>query len=1645
MPNNLRFFWQHRWKVFEAIVAVMLAVLVSANAMTATAAPAGQAGSNAVDVTVQDANGPLANRLVYLYDGAGATYLGMSATTDVNGVASFSLANGVYTFRSDDVNGRQYFSAACDTATPCTATTITEPLFSQVSVTVQDPGGPLANRTVYAFDTTSPNPVYQGLSAVTGAAGEVAVFNLPVGAYSFASDDVNGRRYFSAACDTAAATPCTAAAIDEPAFGSVTVTVQDANGPLTGRTVYVFDTAATPVYQGLSAVTDGAGQATFNLPIAAYSFASDDVNNHRYFSAACDMTASCAATTITEPIFGDVAVTVNDGVNPIAGQTVYAFDYGTGTPPYAYQGLSGVTDANGVFTFTLPANTNGYIFGTDDVNNVRHFSSGACDITTSCTAATITMPVYADVGVLVTDGTNGIANQLVYVFDAVSNGYLNLSGTTDATGVVTFTLPSSASGYIFGTDDVNNVRHFSTTACVVTGCTSAQITMPVYGDIAVNVSNANGSLASRVVYVFDYGTGTQPYAYQNISGLTDASGTVTFTLPANGTGYIFGTDDVNQVRRYSTPAPCAVGTCTNAGIVEPLFGAVQVSVVTANGPLAGQTVYVYDGARTGYQNLSAVTGPNGEPAVFNLPEGGYSFRSDANSVQYWSTPAVCTVLGCNNATIMMPLGGAGAVTVDLCATSGSMDLPGVSALPIYGYKLGDCTDTAPVQLPGPTLNFIAGDAVTVRLHNSLADTTALLFQGQNMIPDLTGVTAGGAKEYTFTAKEGTYLYEAGLLDNGAHQIAMGLYGAMVVRPAGTLNQAYSSPAVNYDNEAVVVLSEIDPALNASATPSSFDMRDWVPTFRLVNGTVSPLTDVFSALPGQSLLLRYVNAGLQPHSMSVLGLRQSEVAMDGNAYAHAKHFVADTLAPGQTADMLVTIPATTAIGSKFALYDGSFTLNNNGSGMGGMLTFVEAGVAAVNPNDVTGPRVGAVALQPAVTNGSGDVQIAASISDVASGNSNILAAEYFIDTIGANGNGIAMSGTYGAPTESVAGTLSAAQLAGLTSGKHTIYVHGQDAAGIWGDTNFAVLNLDKQGPLASSLVLSPNPSNGSVQVTVSATADDQTTGNNTIVGAEYRIGGGNAQPMNVNVPAPVASLVAVIPVIDLAGLTDGAHSIEVRAMDSLGNWGNWTSTSLLIDTSAPEALSVTISPDVPNNGTVPVNSSQLAIRVDATLTDIGTVLATIEPTAPVVQPPVASASHLYLPAVTNNGGSANLGVTTAAVTPNTSYVKRAEGFIGTQGANGTGFPLMATDSVFDQGTENAYAFIPLSTIAQLPDGPIDICVHAQDGAGNWGGFACATLAVDKLPPVVSNLAASNNPTNSGASNNVSFVLSATATDVAGVARAEWFTGADPGAGSATPMTISGTGPWGLSATIDFMALGWQSGLRTIYVRAQDKLGNAWSQPQPIVVDIQLPNLIFADGFESGNFSAWSSVTNNNNSFRVSQNAASEGSYKMQVSTTNSTERYVTDLTPTAETGYHARFYFNPNGTSGTNVTRQIMRGMNGNTTVFTVSVRRQCATPNCTQGNSWQVGATVSRVGGGGSSSTNWFTIPSSGYTSIEIAWESGAAASFSIATNGVVRQTLTGMNTSQYTLETVQIGPFGSTLGSTWYFDNFTSARRILP
>jgi FtsP/CotA-like multicopper oxidase with cupredoxin domain len=175
---------------------------------------------------------------------------------------------------------------------------------------------------------------------------------------------------------------------------------------------------------------------------------------------------------------------------------------------------------------------------------------------------------------------------------------------------------------------------------------------------------------------------------------------------------------------------------------------------------------------------------------------------------------------------------------DLYAQTGTATLYDSISINIWGYS----TDGLAATLPGPVLDVNQGDCVQVTLYNvDIPESTALLFQGQELIPDTTGVAAGGTAVYTFLAsRPGTFLYEAGLLPNAQHQVAMGLYGALIVRPA-TAGQAYDDIATTFDKESVLVLSELDTALNTvlpavpNANPGAFDMRDYNPKYLLING------------------------------------------------------------------------------------------------------------------------------------------------------------------------------------------------------------------------------------------------------------------------------------------------------------------------------------------------------------------------------------------------------------------------------------------------------------------------------------------------------------------------------------------------------------------------------------------------------------------------------------------------------------------------------------------------------------------------------------------------------------------------------------------------------------------------------------------
>ena len=299
------------------------------------------------------------------------------------------------------------------------------------------------------------------------------------------------------------------------------------------------------------------------------------------------------------------------------------------------------------------------------------------------------------------------------------------------------------------------------------------------------------------------------------------------------------------------------------------------------------------------------------------------------------------------------LGGSGAsaapVTINLCARDGAVTVPGPVTVPVWGFGVpttpGDCT-TATASAPGPVLTVNEGDVVTISVTNALpaGHTLSLEIPGVSFNAGPTDAPVGATVTRSFTAdRPGTYLYQSG--GDAGRQVAMGLSGALIVRPP-TANQAYDAATTAYDVEALLVLSTIDPAFNAA--PDTFDMHAYRATFWLINGRAYPDTAPVTASAGQRVLLRYLNAGYDNTTMSLLGMHERVVARDARLLNNPFDANAETIPAGATEDAIATVPPGAAPSTHgFPLYNRQQHLTNGPqTGQsptpttgGGMLTFI----------------------------------------------------------------------------------------------------------------------------------------------------------------------------------------------------------------------------------------------------------------------------------------------------------------------------------------------------------------------------------------------------------------------------------------------------------------------------------------------------------------------------------------------------------------------------------------------------------------------------------------------------------------------------------------------------------------------------------
>ncbi len=250
------------------------------------------------------------------------------------------------------------------------------------------------------------------------------------------------------------------------------------------------------------------------------------------------------------------------------------------------------------------------------------------------------------------------------------------------------------------------------------------------------------------------------------------------------------------------------------------------------------------------------------------------------------------------------------------------------------------------QSPGPVLCVTQGQTVVINLTNNLPEPASIVFPGQDSAVTtslISGTSSSGLftleanpasmVSYSFLAgSPGTYLYESG--SDISKQVEMGLYGALVVRPAGAPAQAYGAASTAFDpaREYMLLLSEVDPdlhhALDPAGTGGTYDFTTLHNRYYMVNGRAFPDTlqaNGSGLLPSQPYgalvriqpnpttssapaLIRMLNAGTLNHPFHPHGNHTREIAQDGRPIlngtnASTEHF-GETIGSGQTLDYLI---------------------------------------------------------------------------------------------------------------------------------------------------------------------------------------------------------------------------------------------------------------------------------------------------------------------------------------------------------------------------------------------------------------------------------------------------------------------------------------------------------------------------------------------------------------------------------------------------------------------------------------------------------------------------------------------------------------------------------------------------------------------
>jgi bilirubin oxidase len=246
----------------------------------------------------------------------------------------------------------------------------------------------------------------------------------------------------------------------------------------------------------------------------------------------------------------------------------------------------------------------------------------------------------------------------------------------------------------------------------------------------------------------------------------------------------------------------------------------------------------------------------------------------------------------------------GVVEVSITAAPVRLQLvPGGPIVDAYAYN---------GTIPGPTLEAREGDSVIIHFHNALPEPTTVHWHGVHLPAEADGsplypIAPGASHDYRFRLARGsaaTYWYHPHPDRRSGYQIAMGLYGGIVVRAA-----ADSLDARGIADKLLVLADNRFDSRGAVdfPDPKSVDAIVDLENGRegnvmLINGQVIP---TISLRPGEVQRWRIVNASAaRIYRLAIPGRHLVQVGTDGGLLEHPVELSDVMLANSERVEVLV---------------------------------------------------------------------------------------------------------------------------------------------------------------------------------------------------------------------------------------------------------------------------------------------------------------------------------------------------------------------------------------------------------------------------------------------------------------------------------------------------------------------------------------------------------------------------------------------------------------------------------------------------------------------------------------------------------------------------------------------------------------------